>query len=120
MLKIISAAFILVLSTPVWAGEASVVKAEVHKQASGTYTISATVLHADAGWDHYANRWEVLGDQDKVLATRVLLHPHETEQPFTRSLSNIHIPKGTPKIKLRAHDMVHGYGGKMLTISLAP
>ena len=51
---------------------------------------------ADSGWDHYANRWEVLEPEGQVIATRTLLHPHVDEQPFTRSLSGIHIPPPGP------------------------
>lgn len=120
MLKIISTILFMTSISPVWAGEADVVKAEIYKQSSGEYRLSVSVLHADTGWDHYADRWEVLGAEDKILATRVLVHPHVNEQPFTRSLSNIKIPASTTQIKLRAHDLVHGYGGKILTLTLAP
>ncbi len=54
-----------------------------------------------------------------VLGTRVLLHPHETEQPFTRSLGGVKIPQGVRQVTLRAHDRVHGYGGKELTVELS-
>ena len=37
------------------------------------------------GWEHYANKWDVVGPDDTILGTRVLLHPHVNEQPFTRS-----------------------------------
>ena len=42
-----------------------------------------TVQHADTGWDHYADAWEVLAPDGTVLGTRTLLHPHTDEQPFT-------------------------------------
>ncbi len=53
-----------------------------------------------------------------VLGTRVLLHPHETEQPFTRSLGVVKIPEAVRQVTLRAHDRVHGYGGKEVTVAL--
>ena len=76
------------------AGEADVIEAKANKQSNGTWRISATVRHADTGWDHYANRFEVLAPDGTVLGTRVLLHPHVDEQPFTRSLSGVEIPDG--------------------------
>ena len=72
---------------------------------------SVTVHHADAGWDHYANKWDILAPDGRVLATRELLHPHDNEQPFTRSLSGVTIPEGVDEVVVRAHDSVHGYGG---------
>ena len=53
-----------------------------------------------------------------MLGTRVLLHPHDKEQPFTRSLSGVAIPAGTDRVRLRAHDSVHDYGGAEMTVEL--
>jgi hypothetical protein len=53
-----------------------------------------------------------------VLASRVLLHPHETEQPFTRSLGGVTIPEGIERVTVRAHDTVHAYGGTELEVEL--
>jgi hypothetical protein len=66
------------------------------------------VQHDDEGWDHYADRWE-------ILDTRVLLHPH-SRAPFTRSIPRAKIPAGIKEIRVRAHDSVHGYGGKELVV----
>ncbi len=49
--------------------------------------IDVTVLHPDTGWGHYADGWAVEDAQGSRLGLRVLAHPHETEQPFTRSLT---------------------------------
>ena len=48
-------------------------------------SLHVTVSHPDTGWDHYADLWEVFDAEGNKIAERVLLHPHETEQPFTRS-----------------------------------
>lgn len=53
-----------------------------------------------------------------VLGTRVLLHPHEDEQPFTRSLSGVSVPAGIDRVTLQAHDLVHGYGGAETQVTL--
>lgn len=100
------------------AGEPEVVDAEVTKGTDGRFNFRVTVLHEDEGWDHYADRWEVVSPSGEVLATRVLLHPHETEQPFTRGLAGVRIPPGTTTVILRAHDKVHGLGAKTRTIEL--
>lgn len=82
------------------------------------YTFNVTVQHADEGWDHYADSWEVLAPDGRVLATRVLLHPHVGEQPFTRSLTGVEIPTGIEAVEVRAHDSVHELGGITLTVEI--
>ncbi len=100
------------------AGEADVEAVSVRSGGKSQYGFSVTVRHADTGWKHYADKWEVLAPDGTVLGTRVLLHPHETEQPFTRSLSGVKVPDGISSVMVRAHDSVHGYGGRTKTLNL--
>jgi hypothetical protein len=100
------------------AGEADVVAAEAVPEGSGSWRFHVTVAHGDTGWQHYADKWDVVAPGGAVLGTRVLLHPHEAEQPFTRSLGGVKIPAGTDTVVLRAHDSEHGYGGTELTVEL--
>ncbi|MEQ8710263.1 MAG: hypothetical protein RIC36_14840 [Rhodospirillales bacterium] len=104
-------------SFPAIAGEADVVKVSAARSGA-EWRFDVTVAHADTGWDHYADKWDVLTPDGTVLGTRVLLHPHETEQPFTRSLSGVKIPADVREVIIRAHDKVHGYGGKTITVKL--
>ena len=83
----------------------------------GRYRVDATVQHADTGWDHYADRWDVLGPDGTVLGVRELAHPHVNEQPFTRSLT-LEIPAGITRITLQANDSVHGLGGKTFELEV--
>jgi hypothetical protein len=48
----------------------------------------------------------------------LLLHPHENEQPFTRSQSGVEIPDGVNQVRVRAHDLVDGYGGLEVVVDL--
>ena len=100
------------------AGEADVVGAEAYPEGENRWRFSVTVAHGDEGWDHYADQWDVVAPDGTVLGTRVLLHPHETEQPFTRSLGGVEVPAGLDRVILRARDSVHGYGGAELEITL--
>lgn len=100
-----------------WAGEADVVSAEA-RCTERACTISATVRHDDTGWDHYADHWRVLTPEGEEVARRVLYHPHENEQPFTRSLGQVRIPPGIDHILIEAHDSVHDYGGQRFTLRL--
>lgn len=100
------------------AGEADVVAVDVQRESAGTYRFSVTVRHADEGWDHYADRWEVVAPDGTVLGQRVLMHPHVNEQPFTRSLSGVVIPDGIETVSVRAHDSVHGEGGATMQAAI--
>ncbi len=102
-----------------WAGQADVIAVEAVSEGAGRWRFHVTVAHGDTGWDHYADKWDVVAPDGAVLGTRVLLHPHEAEQPFTRSLGGVAVPAGTGAVVLRAHDSEHGYGGKEMTVELA-
>ncbi len=100
------------------AGEADVVGVKASSGKNGTWSFSVTVRHDDEGWEHYADRWEVLGPREKVLGTRVLMHPHVGEQPFTRSLGGIEVSNDISEVLVRAHDSIHGYGGEEMEVKL--
>ncbi len=114
--KILLAAALLLASPLTRAGEADVVDVKVECRSDCTFHV--TLRHADTGWDHYANQWEVLTPDRKLIAKRVLYHPHVDEQPFTRSLSGVKIPPGVDKVIVRARDKVHLYGGREITIEI--
>jgi hypothetical protein len=101
-----------------FAGEADVVKVDVDVKSQGVYNFSVTVSHEDTGWEHYADRWEVVDNDGNILQTRVLHHPHVNEQPFTRSLAGVEIPDHIDKLNVRAHDSVHEYGGRVVSVDL--
>ena len=109
---------ILLLSTPVLSGEADVVEVSVRSPSVGVFHFDVTVRHADKGWKHYADAFEIVGPGGKVLGTRVLLHPHDTEQPFTRSLRGVRIPPSIKSVHIRARDKIHGLGGKIVNVDL--
>jgi hypothetical protein len=112
------ALIILCFVGPVLGGEADVVAVEVKRSGNQTYSFDVTVSHADQGWNHYANRWEIIAPDGEILAKRVLAHPHTNEQPFTRSLSGVKIPADIHQVTVRAHDSVHAYGGATKRIVL--
>ena len=100
------------------AGEADVVGVVAIPRGDGRYRFEVTVRHADTGWEHYADRFEIHDGQGNLLGTRVLHHPHVNEQPFTRRLDNVVIPAGIQRVTVRAHDNQHGDGGQEMTVEL--
>ncbi len=100
------------------AGEANVETVRITRERAGTYRLDVAIRHGDTGWKHYADKWDVVAPGGEILATRVLLHPHENEQPFTRSLTGVSIPGGIARVTIRAHDKIHGYGGKVIPVAV--
>ena len=90
-----------------FANEAVIQDVNVSKNEN-TYHFSVRILHEDSGWEHYVNRYEILDIEGNILATRTLGHPHEHEQPFTRSLSGVKL-KEMKVVYVRANDSVDGY-----------
>ena len=104
-------------SAPASAGEADVIAVEVEALGGNKFRFDVTVEHEDDGWDHYANGWQVLTLDGEVLGTRELAHPHVEEMPFTRS-KVISVPAGITTVTVRARDLVHGFGGQEMTVTL--
>ncbi|MCB1955863.1 MAG: hypothetical protein KDG55_09310 [Rhodocyclaceae bacterium] len=109
---------LLLSSAMALAGEADVVGATVRCDAQRHCRFDVTVHHADAGWTHYADRWEILAPDGTLLGSRTLLHPHDTEQPFTRSLEDVLVPAAIRTVRIRAHDSVHGDGGAEFELAI--
>ena len=81
----------------------------VHR-GGGFWDVSVSVFHNDEGWSHYADSWQILdGSSGELLGERILAQPHDTEQPFMRSLGGV---------RIRAKCNVHGFGGRELIVGL--
>lgn len=101
-------------SLPAAANTPKVVNARIIKLGKTSYEFQVTVQHVDASWDHFADRWEIIGPGGRVLGTRVLYHPHIGERQFTRKLRGVTIPEGVEHVIVRVHDKLHGYGREKL------
>ncbi len=107
-----------VAGAPARGGEAEVIAAEVRCDARRVCRFDVTVRHADEGWGHYADAWQVLAPDGAVLGTRELRHPHVDEQPFTRSLGGVSVPEGVVEVRVRARDSVHGWSARERTVAI--
>lgn len=117
-LLLVIIALLVMPAAPAAAGKADVTAAKAIYEGNDVFSFEVTVSHGDQGWKHYADRWDVVAPDGKVIATRVLYHPHVDEQPFTRGLSSVKIPPEITRVTIRAHDSVHGYGGKQAIVVL--
>lgn len=109
---------ILAFSSQSLADQADVTAVSIIPENERTYTFEVTVAHSDEGWDHYADSWEIRDENGIIYGTRILHHPHVSEQPFTRRLSHVKIPQDVSTVTVRAHDSIHLYGGKTITVEL--
>lgn len=118
-MRVICVFILLLMRAPAaMAGEADVM--EVTFNCDTLCAFQVTILHADEGWDHYADRFEIIGPDGALLGIRKLLHSHVDEQPFTRGLSGVAIPDGVTGVTVRAHDSRHGYGGREVHVNVIP
>ncbi len=108
----------LSINVPVTASETFIEGVKSVRNSNGSYNFSVTLKHADKSWDHYANFWQVQSLDGKVLAKRVLHHPHVNEQPFTRSLNNIKLPKNIKQVEIVAGCNLDGVNSKKTRVKL--
>ncbi|OSP56853.1 hypothetical protein BV911_00960 [Pseudoruegeria sp. SK021] len=107
------------MADPALAAAPEVVAVTADKQGSD-WRFDVTLLHPDTGWDHYADGWQIETADGTVLGQRELLHPHETEQPFTRSLPAVAIPTGTQTVILRPRCSMDGWSETGFSVQLTP
>jgi len=88
---------------------ADVIKVEASGN-TGSYTFNVTIKSPDTGCDQYADWWEVISPDGRLLYRRILAHSHVNEQPFTRSGGKVDVAPDQTVI-VRAHMNNTGYGG---------
>lgn len=76
----------------------------------GAYEFEVEIKSPDTGCRQYADWWEVVSADGKLLHRRVLGHSHADEQPFARSGGPVPIAADAI-VWVRAHMNTTGYGG---------
>lgn len=99
------------------ADEVEIVMTKFVKESNG-WRVDTTLRHDDTGWDNYADAWRIVDEKGKVIGERTLFHPHEDEQPFTRSLNNVIIPDNVKIVYVEAHDKVLGWSKQKVKVDL--
>lgn len=111
--------FGLSAASPLAAQEIGVDRVLVEKVGM-VWNVHVTLRHPDAGWDHYADAWEVLDASGHRIALRELRHPNADAQPFTRSLSGVVIPDGTRVLFVRSRCSRKGWSDVLYRVRLDP
>jgi hypothetical protein len=109
---------LLLVPLVAFAGPANVVSVDIEALGVGLYKLDVTIAHKDAGWEHFVDMWEVVAPDGTVLGKRSFFNPHEGVDSFASSVSGVKIPEDVKEVTIRAHDMVHGYQGKTMTVAV--
>lgn len=86
---------------------AEVISVDVSGEEFG-YSFAVGIASPDKGCEQYADWWEVLSLDGKMIYRRILQHSHIDEQPFVRSGGSINIPVDQEVI-VRVHMNNSGY-----------
>lgn len=117
-MKVLTFAATLLVAATALAGEADVVAVKPTRESGNSWRFDVTLKSNDRGWDYYADAFEVLTPDGTLLGRRILYHPHETEQPFTRELTGVKIPPEVKSVVVRARHKPRGYDGATMTVRL--
>lgn len=95
-----------------------VIGAKVLARGADTFDFDITVSSPYDTPQRYADGFRVAGRDGTIYGERKLLHDHATEQPFTRDLYGVRIPRQIRSVMLQARDQKFGYGGKTVEVFL--
>ncbi|WP_219419632.1 hypothetical protein [Pseudonocardia nigra] len=94
-----------------------IVEVEATRTGDG-YSFAVTVSSPYDTPERYADAFRVRAQDGTVYGVTELTHDHATEQPFTRSLSNVTIPAEVTSVVVEGRDQANGWGGGTRTVEL--
>ena len=83
-----------------------------------TFQFDVTVSSPYDTPERYADAWRVVAPDGTELGVRELTHDHAAEQPFTRSLTGVVIPPDVEEVTVEGRDLVNGWGGTTMTVTI--
>jgi hypothetical protein len=88
-----------------------VVAAKARASGVDTFDFDVTVSSPYDTPKRYADAFRVVGRDGTVFGERTLWHDHADEQPFTRDLHRVVVPRAVRFVTIEARDKQYGYGG---------
>ena len=88
------------------------------RAAADTFDFDVTISSTYDTPSRYADGFRVVSKSGAVLGERKLFHDHQDEQPFTRDLYGVKLPRGLKTVTIEARDQASGYGGKSIDVVL--
>lgn len=95
-----------------------VLTAKVRSSGPETFDFDVTVSSPYDTPQRYADAIRVMGQEGTVYGERKLMHDHADEQPFTRDVYGVKIPRGVRVVVVQGRDQQFGYGGKTIEVTL--
>lgn len=95
-----------------------VVSAKVQARTTERFDFDVTISSPYDTPQRYADAFRVMHKNGTVYAQRLLLHDHASEQPFTRDLYGVRVPRGVRSVVIQGRDQLHGWGGKTIEVAL--
>lgn len=95
-----------------------VMAVKAQSRTADSFDFDVTVSSPYDTPQRYADAFRVVGKDGTVYGERRLLHDHAGEQPFTRDLYGVRIPRGVRAVTVQARDQKYGYGGKTAEVAL--
>jgi hypothetical protein len=111
------------LAAPVWAAEPAqkhpdVIAVKVRASGPDRFDFAVTISSPYDLPERYADAFRVIGKDGTVYGERELLHDHAAEQPFTRDLYAVKVPRAVQVVVVQGRDRRYGYGGKSVEVTL--
>ena len=95
-----------------------VVAAKVRARTAERFDFDVTMSSPYDTAQRDADAFRIMHKDGSVYGQRLRLHDHANEQPFTRDLYGVRVPRGVRSVVIQARDQQHGWGGKTLEVAL--
>ena len=95
-----------------------VVAAKVRARTAERFDFDVTISSPYDTAQRDADAFRIMHKDGSVYGQRLLLHDHAGEQPFTRDLYGVRVPRGVRSVVIQARDQQQGWGGKTLEVAL--
>lgn len=95
-----------------------VVEVKAEQTGDGLFSFDVTMTSPYDTAKHYADGWRIRNADGTVYGEKTLDHDHASEQPFTRTQTDVKIPAGVTSVVVEGRDIDGGYGGATVTVEL--